>query len=48
VNAQDTPAEPTPDLYFEIAHLLLIDAVAYSKLLIDEQIELLHEHNRIV
>ena len=33
VNAQDTSAEPTPDLQLEIAHLLLIDVVGYSKLL---------------
>jgi TolB-like protein/Flp pilus assembly protein TadD len=48
VNAQDTPAEPTPDLQLEIAHILLIDAVGYSKLLVNEQIELLQELNRIV
>jgi TolB-like protein/class 3 adenylate cyclase/Tfp pilus assembly protein PilF len=48
VNPQDTPAEPTPDLRLEIAHLLLIDVVGYSKLLVNEQIELLQELNRIV
>jgi TolB-like protein/class 3 adenylate cyclase/Tfp pilus assembly protein PilF len=48
VNAQDTPAEQTPDLQLEIAHLLLIDVVGYSKLLVNEQIELLQELNRIV
>jgi TolB-like protein/class 3 adenylate cyclase/Flp pilus assembly protein TadD len=48
VNAQDTPAEPTPDLQLEIAHLVLIDVVGYSKLLVNEQIELLRELNRIV
>ena len=48
VNAQDMPAEPTLDLPLEIAHLLLIDVVGYSKLLVNEQIELLHELNRIV
>ena len=31
------------DLQAEIAHLLLIDVVGYSKLLVDEQIELLQE-----
>ena len=41
MNAQDTSAEPTPDLPLEIAHLLLIDVVGYSKLLINEQIEYL-------
>ena len=48
VNAQDTPAEPTPDLQLEIAHLLLLDVVGYSKLLVNEQIELLQELNQIV
>src|ERR1700736_3651474 len=42
------PAELRPDLQLEIAHLLLIDVVGYSKLLVNEQIELLHELNRIV
>ncbi len=32
----------------EIAHVLLIDVVAYSKLLVDEQIELLQKLNQIV
>src|SRR5213595_2862797 len=48
VNAQDRPAESTLDLPLEIAHLLLIDVVGYSKLLVNEQIELLHELNGIV
>jgi TolB-like protein/class 3 adenylate cyclase len=48
VNAQDTPIESNPDLPLEIAHLLLIDVVGYSKLLVDEQIELLQELNQIV
>jgi TolB-like protein/class 3 adenylate cyclase/Tfp pilus assembly protein PilF len=48
VNAQDTPADSSPDLPLEIAHILLIDVVGYSKLLVDEQIELLQELNRIV
>jgi TolB-like protein/class 3 adenylate cyclase/Tfp pilus assembly protein PilF len=48
VNAQDTPAVPTPDLQLEIAHLLLIDVVGYSKLLVNEQIEVLQELNQIV
>src|SRR6188472_939820 len=48
MNAQDTSAEPNPDLPLEIAHVLLIDAVGYSKLLVNEQIELLRELNRIV
>jgi hypothetical protein len=48
VNPQDTSAESQPDLPLEIAHLLLIDAVGYSKLLVNEQIELLQELNQIV
>jgi TolB-like protein/class 3 adenylate cyclase/Tfp pilus assembly protein PilF len=48
VNPQDRPAEPTLDLPLEIAHLLLIDVVGYSKLLVNEQIELLQELNQIV
>src|SRR5436309_11006146 len=40
-------SEPTPDLQLEIAHLLLIDVVGYSKLLVNEQIELLQELNQI-
>jgi TolB-like protein/class 3 adenylate cyclase/Tfp pilus assembly protein PilF len=48
VNAQDKPAVPTPDLQLEIAHLLLIDVVGYTKLLVNEQIEVLQELNRIV
>src|SRR5947199_5419651 len=37
-----------PDLQPEIAHLLLIDIVGFSKLLDNEQIELLQELNQIV
>ncbi|PYK38702.1 MAG: hypothetical protein DME60_10835 [Verrucomicrobia bacterium] len=48
MNAQNASAEPTPDLQLEIAHLLLIDVVGYSKLLVNEQIELLQELNQIV
>jgi TolB-like protein/class 3 adenylate cyclase/Tfp pilus assembly protein PilF len=48
VNTQDTSAEPTPDLQLEIAHILLIDVVGYSKLLVNEQIELLQELKQIV
>ncbi len=48
MNPQDTPAEPTPDLQLEIAHLLLIDVVGYSKLLVNEQIELLQRLKQIV
>jgi len=48
VNAQDTSAEPTPDLPLEIAHVLLIDVVGYSRLLVNEQIELLQDLHQIV
>ncbi|PYK57522.1 MAG: hypothetical protein DME43_14935 [Verrucomicrobia bacterium] len=41
-------AEPDPDLQLEIAYILLIDVVGYSKLLVNEQIELMQELNRIV
>ena len=45
---QDISPEPGTDLPLEIAHVLLIDAVGYSKLLVNEQIELLQELNQIV
>src|SRR5881398_3439610 len=48
MNAQDTSADPKPDLPLEIAHVLLIDVVGYSKLLVNEQIELLQDLNQIV
>jgi TolB-like protein/class 3 adenylate cyclase/Tfp pilus assembly protein PilF len=48
LNAQDTSAEIGPDLPLEIAHLLLIDMVGYSNLLVNEQIEFLQELNQIV
>src|SRR5213592_3160921 len=48
MNAQDTSAETRPDLPLEIAHLLLIDVVGYSKLLVNEEIEFLQELNQIV
>src|SRR5919201_863522 len=47
-SAGDTPGEPKPDLEIEIAHLLLMDIVGYSKLLINEQIEAVQELNRVV
>ena len=37
-----------PDLPLEIAHILSIDVVGYSKLLVNEQIELLEELNQLV
>jgi TolB-like protein/class 3 adenylate cyclase len=45
---QDISPELERDLPLEIAHLLLIDVVGYSKLLVNEQIELLQELNQIV
>jgi TolB-like protein/class 3 adenylate cyclase/Tfp pilus assembly protein PilF len=48
VNEQHTSAELKPDLQLEIAHVLLIDVVGYSKLLVDEEIELLQELKHIV
>jgi TolB-like protein/class 3 adenylate cyclase/Tfp pilus assembly protein PilF len=48
VNPKDTSTETKPDLSLEIAHVLLIDVVGYSKLLVNEQIELLQELNQIV
>ena len=48
MNAQPPPSETKSDLPLEIAHLLLIDVVGYSKLLVNEQIELLQELNQIV
>ncbi len=41
-------AEPKSDLRLEIAHVLFIDIVAYSKRLIDEQHESLQDLNQIV
>jgi TolB-like protein/tetratricopeptide (TPR) repeat protein len=40
--------EPSPDLRLEIAHVLFIDIVGSSKLLTNEQSELLRELNQIV
>src|SRR2546423_1256244 len=40
--------EPKSDLRLEIAHVLFIDIVGYSKRLIDEQHELLQDLNQIV
>src|SRR5262249_2839664 len=45
---EDRCLEPKSDLEPEIAHLLLIDVVGYSKLLVNEQIEPLQELNQIV
>ena len=42
------PGESKPDLRLEIAHVLFIDIVGYSKLLINEQRESLEELNQVV
>src|SRR5438309_1191050 len=41
-------AEPEQDLKLEIAHILLLDIVGYSRLLVNEQVEGLRELNKIV
>src|SRR5437899_591070 len=41
-------AEIKKEIALEIAHLLFIDVVGYSKLLVNEQIELMQQLNRIV
>jgi TolB-like protein/Tfp pilus assembly protein PilF/class 3 adenylate cyclase len=41
-------AESKPDLSLEIAHILFVDIVGYSKLLVDEQTELQQQLNEIV
>src|SRR5438128_9281233 len=45
---EDRSVEPKSDLELEIAHVLLIDVVDYSKLLVDDEIELLQDLNQIV
>src|SRR5947208_14937006 len=42
------PAEPVSDPEFEIGHVLFVDIVAYSKLVIDEQREVQRKLNEIV
>jgi len=42
------PPEQSPDVKFEIGHVLFIDIVGYSKLVINEQRALLDRLNRIV
>jgi TolB-like protein/class 3 adenylate cyclase/Tfp pilus assembly protein PilF len=48
LKTQNTSAGTQSDLQLEIAHVLLIDVVGYSKLLVNEEIELLEELNRLV
>jgi TolB-like protein/class 3 adenylate cyclase len=45
---QQTSTAQKPELQLEIAHLLLIDVVGYSRLIVNEQIELLQELKQIV
>ena len=46
-SSNNMSAEPEPELALEIAHLLLIDVVGYSRLLANEQIECVQMLNRI-
>ena len=48
MNPSQTTGEPKADLVFEIAYILLLDVVGYSKLLVNEQIEVLQQLNQIV
>jgi len=48
VNTQTTSPQINPDLSLEIAHLLLIDIVGYSKLLVNEQVDMLQQLKQIV
>src|SRR5438876_10137303 len=41
-------SERKPDLHLEIAHVLFTDVVGYSKLLINDQSEILEQLNRVV
>jgi class 3 adenylate cyclase len=41
-------SEGKPDLHLEIAHVLFMDVVGYSKLLINDQSEILEKLNRLV
>ncbi len=42
------PAEIRKDLHLEVAHVLFMDLVGFSKLLINDQTEILAELNKIV
>ena len=41
-------AESKPELHLEIAHVLFMDVVGYSKLLINDQSEILAQLNQLV
>ena len=40
--------ERKPDLHLEVAHVLFMDVVGFSKLLINDQSEILEQLNRLV
>jgi TolB-like protein/class 3 adenylate cyclase len=40
--------EPKPDLHLEVAHVLFMDVVGFSKLLINDQSEILEQLNQLV
>ena len=42
------PLEHKADLHLEVAHVLFMDVVGFSKLLINDQSEILAELNRLV
>jgi hypothetical protein len=42
------PSERSSEVKFEIGHILFIDIVGYSKLLLKQQSELLSELNEVV
>ena len=48
MNPNPMPSEPSSEVKFEIGHVLFIDIVGYSKLVINEQRALLDTLNRIV
>src|SRR5260370_3484035 len=41
-------AERKPDLHLEVAHVLFMDVVGFSKLLINDQSEILEQLNQLV
>jgi hypothetical protein len=48
LSTSDMSDKTKPELRLEIAHVLFIDIVGYSKLLIDDQTELLQKLKRVV
>ena len=42
------PAEVRKDLHLEVAHVLFMDVVGFSKLLINDQTEILEQLNQLV